>query len=1092
MHLLPSDGRSLDAEAAAQDLGQSAAELVVLSFSDGDLAALAAAHAGQDIYPTLRLASLNRLKHPYSVDLYVETVAARARFVLVRLLGGLDYWRYGVEELAAAARRHGVDLAVVPGCEREDLRLDRASTLPAEDLRRLWAWFREGGPDNLAQVLRYVGTRLGRPLPWSEPRALPAAGLHRPLCRPLEAGAPHALIVFYRSALLAADTAPVAALADALRARGLRVSCVHVTALKDEAAVPIVSRILAADPPDVILNTTAFSGRSDGGASVLDAADVPVFQVVQAGVPREAWAQSSRGLGASDLAMNVVLPETDGRILAGAISFKGEGERHEAFEFAPVSHRPEPGRIAHAADLALAWARLRRTPRAERRLACVLSDYPGKGGRGGYAVGLDTPASLIAIADHLRGAGFGVGTLPDPVALMAVLTEAAPTPILGVDAYRRALAGLPRDFVTGVVAAWGEPEQDPGVTDGAFAARILRSDTLVVAIQPDRGRRADRRADYHDAALPPRHAYLAFYLWLRETERIHAMIHLGTHGTLEWLPGKALALGPTCGPEAVLGAVPVVYPFIVNNPGEAAQAKRRIAAVTIGHLTPPLIEAGTHGITAELEALFDEYAEAEGLDRRRADLLAGAILDKARASGLAAECGVGDAQEPRLALSKLDAWLCDLKEARIGDGLHVFGTSQEASPEFAGLLGALDGRFVPPGPSGSPARGRPDVLPTGRNLYAIDPRAVPTRTACEIGRRAAEALLTRHAQDHGEWLRSLVLDLWGSATMRTGGDDLAQALALIGVEPRWDHGSTRLNGYEILPLARLGRARVDVTLRISGLFRDVFPEQIGLFDAAARAVSELDEPDEDNPLAAARRAAPDAPFFRVFGAAPSRYGAGLAETLADGRWSGPDELGEAYLSASSHAYSGAAAESRPAAEAFRRQVGAAAAHLHMNDLPDADMLSSDLHAEHQGGFAAAAAMLGSAPALYHGDATRPDRTIVRSLPEDLARTLRARAANPRWIAGQMRHGHRGAAEIAETLDSLFAFAATTTAVPSRHFDLMFEATLGDDNVRGFLESSNPAAAKAMAETFSEALDRRLWLSRRNSTAAILAELRGVS
>ena len=986
----------------------------------------------------------------------------------------------------------------MPGCEREDLRLDAASTLPAEDLRRIWAWFREGGPDNLGQMLRYVGSCLGRSLPWSEPRPLPPAGLHPPFCRVLDAEAPHALVVFYRSALLAADTAPVAALADALRARGLRVSSAYVTALKDDAAVAVLERILAADPPDVILNTTAFSGRREDGSSVLDRADAPVIQVVQAGVARDAWASSSRGLGSTDLAMHVVMPETDGRILAGVVSFKGEGERHDAFEFAPISHRPEPDRIDHAADIAAAWARLRRTPRATRRLACVLSDYPGKGGRGGYAVGLDTPASLIAIADHLRREGFAIGDLPDPGVLMARLTEGAPVPTLGLAAYVRGLERLPPAFVASLDAAWGEPGQDPDVVEGTFAFRILRCGELIVSIQPDRGRRSERRADYHDAALPPRHAYVAFYMWLRDEERIHAMIQLGTHGTLEWLPGKALALSLACAPEAVLGPVPVVYPFIVNNPGEAAQAKRRIAAVTVGHLTPPLVDAGSHGATAELETLFDEYAEAEGLDGRRARLLAAAILEKAKESGLAEDCGLALDEEPNSALARLDAWLCDLKEARIGDGLHVFGADLSASPgaapggpsfELAGLVRALDGRFVPPGPSGSPARSRPDVLPTGRNLYAIDPRAVPTRTAFEVGSRAADALMTRYAQDHGEWLARLVLDLWGSATMRTGGDDLAQAFALIGARPRWDDGSTRVCGYEILPLAKLGRARVDVTLRISGLFRDVFPEQIALFDAAARAVSECDEPDDDNPLAAARRADPEAPFWRVFGAAPSRYGVGLADTLAAGRWRSADELGQAYLDASCHAFQGPSAEARPAPAAFRQQVGAADAHLHMTDLPDADILASDLHAQHQGGFAAAAALLGSAPALYQGDGTHADRTRVRNLQEALGRSLRIRATNPRWIAGQMRHGYRGAAEFAETLDSLFAFAVTTKAVPNRYFDLIFDATLGDERVRTFLADSNPAATLAMAERFSEALDRQVWVSRRNSTAAILAELK---
>ena len=443
---------------------------------------------------------------------------------------------------------------------------------------------------------------------------------------------------------------------------------------------------------------------------------------------------------------------------------------------------------------------------------------------------------------------------------------------------------------------------------------------------------------------------------------------------------------------------------------------------------------------------------------------------------------------------RLDNWLCDLKEARIGDGLHVFGRDTAdrgegfeacGRAEMNALLAALDGRFVAPGPAGAPARGRMDVLPTGRNLYAVDPRAVPTRTAYEIGARAAAELMIRHAQDQGEWPRRLVMDLWGSATMRTGGDDLAQAFALIGVRPRWDHGSTRVSGFEILPQARLERPRVDVTLRISGLFRDTFPDQIALFDAAARAVAALDEDADWNPLAAARRAGRD--LDRVFGAAPGAYGLGLAKRIAADGWVDRADLGVTYLAGTTHAYRGALAEGHAAADGFRDRVGGADAYLHVADLPDLDLLASDVFAEHLGGFAAAAATLGGAPALYHADATREGRTVVRGLGEDLARALRVRATNPRWVAGQMRHGFRGAAAIAETVDALFAYAATTDLIPSRHFDLLFDATLGDDAVRAFLENANPAAACGLATTFGRARDRGFWHPRRNATAAILAD-----
>ena len=402
------------------------------------------------------------------------------------------------------------------------------------------------------------------------------------------------------------------------------------------------------------------------------------------------------------------------------------------------------------------------------------------------------------------------------------------------------------------------------------------------------------------------------------------------------------------------------------------------------------------------------------------------------------------------------------------------------------LIAALDGRFVASGPAGSPARGRLDVLPTGRNLFAVDPRSVPTRTAYEIGTRAATELMTRHAQDHGEWPRRLVMDLWGSATMRTGGDDLAQGFALIGVRPRWDCGSTRVDGFEILPQARLERPRVDVTLRISGLFRDTFPDQIALFDAAVRAVAALDEDADWNPLAQARREGRD--LDRVFGTAPESYGLGLARNIAAGGWIDRADLGEIYLAGTTHAYRGGLAEGHAAAEGFRDRVGRADSYLHVADLPEIDLLSSDIFAEHQGGFAAAAAVLGGAPALYHADATREGRTIVRTLGEEVARVVRARATNPRWIDGQMRHGFRGATEIAETVDALFAFATTTELVPSRHFDLLFDATLGDESVRAFLEDANPSAARGIATCFARARDRGFWHPRRNATAAILADI----
>jgi cobaltochelatase CobN len=1128
MHLLRTEQRSLDEAEAAIDLGQTPAGIWFLSFSDSDLSLVAAAAARRKANATsLRLANLGMLKHPYSVDLYVEKAASQARFVLIRLLGGLDYWRYGVEEFFRAARRQNFALAVVPGDATEDPRLEAASTVPAADLRHIHAAFQHGGTEHIAALLDFIESRAGTRPAWQEPGALAAiaaVGRFAAACRKLDGAKGHALIVFYRSFMTAGDTAPVCALADALAARGLEVTAIFVTSLKDADAAAWVCAELAREKPDVIINTTGFSARLNTEGSVLDGSNAPLLQAIFSSATEAQWRENPRGLGAADLAMNVVLPEMDGRLITRAIACKAETGHRADIEFTPRIHAPLPSRVRFVADLAAAWVRLRKTPRAARKIACVLSDYPNRQGRGGYAVGLDTAKSVASIAGMLHEAGYDVGLLPNANELMCDLEEGSSTARLTLADYVLALDAMPKAFVDSVRAQWGKPEVE--ADDDAFVFPVVRAKNLIVALQPDRGIAAKRKADYHDTGLPPCHSYVAFYIWLRQHEKIDAMIHCGTHGTLEWLPGKAAALRDDCAPEAVLGAVPVIYPFIVNNPGEAAQAKRRICALTIGHLTPPLTSAGSHGAALEIEALFDEYAIAESLDPKRALLLAQTILARAKETGLFQDSGLKDGAGPAVALRQLDSWLCDLKDMRIADGLHVFGQSPAAGlrdatvaaltqtlqpardeagtggdaaarigelidrcgeAERASLLAALDGRFVAPGPGGAPSRGRLDVLPTGRNLYGIDPRAVPTRTAWEIGQRAAQEVLNRHLQDHGDWPKSIVMDLWASATMRTGGDDLAQAFALIGVTPLWDNASSRVTGFKIVPPAFVTRPRVDVALRISGLFRDVFPAQIALFDQAIRAVSELDEEDDVNPLAAARRLAPNIPL-RVFGAAPGAYGIGLTRAIDHDPTLARHALAARYLATASHAYCGAQGEG-VATTAFSECIAAANAFIHVQDQDEQDILDASDAVDHEGGFAAAAQMLGNDAPVYHVETAHPGTIKVRTLAQEIARVVRGRASNPRWIAGQMRHGHRGAAEIAGTIDRLYALAVLSDAVSSQHFELLFEATLGTPSVRDFLVGANPKAAQAIVKRFEEALARGFWHSRRNSTLACLASMR---
>ena len=1106
MHLLRTTTRLIDEAEAAIDLGQTPGDVVFLSFSDSDLGLAAAALEDAPAPLSARLASLAMLRHPYSVDLYVEKVASKARFVLVRLLGGLDYWRYGALELAAAARRDGFDLVIIPGDGRSDPRLAELSTLPTADVETIWRAFGAGGVGNIGRLFAWIAGRVaGEIEPPPEPQNVPSFGLFAAACRPASAEKPLAIIIFYRAYVLAGDVAPIAALADALAARGARVLAAYAPSLKDAAAAAWLAALLKREAPDVVINTTAFAARMEGEKSPLEAADAPILQAIHAGASFKSWTGDPRGLGAADLAMNIVLPEIDGRIVSRALSFKDEAPRNEALQFTRLVHSPEPTRVAFVADLAFAWARLRRLPRAKRKLACIVSDYPAKAGRAGYAVGLDTPASLAAIASRLKAAGYLVESIGDPQAFFRALAEAPPAEALSLDEYRSEFAALPAALREAVVSAWGAPEEDPLFHTGCFRFRAARLGAMIVAIQPDRGCAATRKNEYHDPRQPPRHQYIAFYLWLRRHERIDAMIQLGTHGTLEWLPGKAVALSEACAPEALLGPTPMIYPFIVNNPGEAAQAKRRAGAVIIGHLTPPLTAAGSAGDLSEIEALFDEYASAQQMDGKRAALLAKTILERAAETGLAAESGAAENLPQEEALARLDAWLCDIKDMRIADGLHVFGAAPPAgaavlgdaeadagaierlaaSPEreMRGLMAALDGRFVEPGAAGAPARGRLDVLPTGRNLFTVDPRMIPTRTAWTIGERAANAVLARHLQDHGDWPRRMVIDLWGSATMRTGGEELAQVFAYLGATPDWDHGSGRVIGFTVLPPAALERPRIDVTLRLSGLFRDVFPAQIALVEQMINEIAALNEEAEVNPLAAARSAGEDA--IRIFGAAPGAYGVALGRILAADPDISSEALGAAYLDDSGYALGSVDREAR---DLFSARVASADAFLHVQDLPGQDALEASAFFEHEGGFAAAAKSLGGAASLYHLDATRPDKPAVRALSEEIARAVRGRAANPKWIAGQMRHGYRGASEIAETVDNLYAFAVASGVVTPQLFDLVFETTLGDDSVAAFLAEANPEAARAIAERFDHALRRGFWACRRNSTAMRLASL----
>lgn len=1225
MHLLNAQPGNID-DNEPVDLSQTPADIVFISAADTELAGLSEARGEHAAPPTLRLANLTHLQHPMSVDLHIEQCATKSKLVIARCLGGTGYWKYGLEQYAIHLGLAGVPFAALPGDDKLDEDLWRLSTVSREDWENLWAYMVEGGPENNTNFLSYAASIAKGGEKPAPAKPLLRAGIFWPGAgiADLETtyqnwtpNAPIIPIIFYRALVQGAGLHPINRLTKSLLRAGLNPLPIFVASLKDPVSVATVESLFTSAPPSVILNCTSFAvGSPHAGDTATQnplaasfTNNAPVFQTVLSGASEASWEDGLHGLTARDIAMNVALPEVDGRILTRAISFKSEAYFDEATESPIATYRARGDRIEFVAQLAKNWATLRKTIPENRKTALILANYPNKDGRLANGVGLDTPAATVETLKTLANNGYTVENIPtDSDALMTQIM-AGPTNWLtdranrigGVKLpladYLQHYKKLPLDVRDQIESRWGAPETDPFFSNEHFALSIVAFGNALVGVQPARGYNIDPKDTYHSPDLVPPHNYLAFYFYLRHSFGAHALIHMGKHGNLEWLPGKALTLSESCLPEAILGPTPHIYPFIVNDPGEGTQAKRRTSAVIIDHLTPPLTRAETYGPLRDLEALVDEYYEAAGVDPRRLTHLRKEILSLTSATGINLDAGM-DGRDEENDLSKLDEYLCELKEAQIRDGLHIFGTSPEDrletdliaaltrvprgtdTPEKAslqrsiahdlnlnfdpldcqmaeswngprpqilaslddsvwrttgdtverlellttqlidgskfpdmpktkaildhiethirptlracgpaeaeGLLTALNGQFVPPAPSGAPTRGRMDVLPTGRNFFSVDSRAVPTPTAWALGWKSANLLIERHLQDHGDWPRTLLITAWGTANMRTGGDDIAQALALMGVKPQWDSANRRVTGFEILPLSVLARPRVDVTLRVSGFFRDAFPQQMALVDSAARTVMELDEPADQNPAAALlREEGTEEAAFRVFGSKPGAYGAGLQAMIDERLWANKAELGEAYLEWGGYAY-GAKTDGTRAKEALKTRLSQTEAIVQNQDNREHDLLDSDDYYQFEGGAAAAISTLqGRDRPIYHNDHSRPERPVIRTLDEEISRVVRSRVVNPKWIEGVKRHGYKGVFEIAATVDYMFAFSATTGTVKTHHFDLLHAAFIEDDNTRDFIKDHNAPALREIADRLLEAIERGLWIPKSNSAQATL-------
>jgi cobaltochelatase CobN len=1236
---------------------QSPAPIVFLTSADTDIQTIAAAQVLLDTnFPAIRVVNLLNLQQQLSIDIYVETVLSKAQVIILRLLGGSTYWSYGLERVKEIAAFNNADLFVLPGDNVPDLDLISHSTVSLSAVNLLWRYLMAGGKENYVNALQFISDTCFKtnhqPL---APKPVPEIGFYQwqksiDINNLNNFSSNNATqintnstqnyvsnhrcgILFYRSHYLAGNTLPIDCLCQSIIAKNLTPVPIFISSLRNVEIQQQLLTLLQENPLKILLNTTSFSLAKINESSQLkfwQQLNIPVLQVIFSSSTQDQWESSLQGLMPRDTAMNVALPEVDGRIITRAISFKSVKTWNEKLETNVIVYQPKGDRTDFVADCAVNWVKLATTPKKDRKVALILANYPNKNGRIANGVGLDTPASCIKILEALQQSGYTVTDIPTTgdeliQRLTTGITNDPESKVnrpsyqsLSLAEYQQYWQTLPEVVQQGITDRWGDVGALGAVLKPPLPIPGIQLGNVFLGIQPSRGYDRDPSLNYHAPDLEPTHEYLAYYHWLRSCFGVQAIVHVGKHGNLEWLPGKSLALSANCYPEVALQAIPNIYPFIVNDPGEGSQAKRRSQAVIIDHLTPPLTRAELYGGLEKLEALIDEYYEAQSLDPTRLNIISDRITQLVQQENLAQDLGINPTDTESLTqfLSVADGYLCELKEAQIRDGLHIFGqcpqgeqlrdliiaiarspsynrigltqalakdfnlnfdplsginddnvgtfretplqpetplqgktqwynnylqqlqqakTKREAiailesiaielvdnlinnkpityyllpitqqqlqwiqtsllpnliksDREIINLLQALDGKYVPSGASGAPTRGRPEVLPTGRNFYSVDIRAMPTETAWSVGSKAAEALIERYTQEHGEYPQSLAISIWGTSTMRTGGDDIAQVMALMGVRPVWDGLSRRLVDFEVLPVSVLNRPRVDVTVRVSGFFRDGFPNIINLLNKITQTVAGLQEDDEINPLAAQVQTeqellktqgldpetAQKRATYRVFGSKPGAYGAGMQGLIEAQNWQSDQDLARAYLNWSSYAYD-ETGQGYAVPESFQQRLKQLQIVLHNQDNREHDLLDSDDYYQFQGGITAAVRSLtGKNPEVYFGDNSQPSNPRVRKLTEEIARVYRSRVINPKWIKGVMRHGYKGAFEMAATVDYLFAYDATANCVADYMYEGVAKAYIFDQQVQQFIQDKNPWALRDMAERLLEAHQRGLW------------------
>lgn len=1206
--------------------------ILYITHADTDLLALSrTVRSLPEGFPRIKTVSF---REPEELEKLGDHELMASQLVLLRLLGG----RKAIEgrgKLLQRLRRQATPLIALPGEMEFSSDLASLSTTPPDVTRRAFDYVRNGGIENFKNLLLFLSDRcLGTSYGFAEPQPLPLEGIYHPdfpldvsleelVQTRFEPGRPELAVLFYRAHWMSGNLEFIDSLIRSIEAGGGNVLPLFCYSLKGEGATSLAERYLrspqGSSRVDAVISTLSFSVGQIGAdghpggipLEVLEELDVPILQGLVSTDPYDAWEGRSTGLNPLDIAMNVAIPEFDGRIISVPFCFKEEKVRDEILGVAVRKYVAREDRVAFLARLSLNWARLRKKPNQERKVAILLTNYPSKQSRLGNAVGLDTPASVVFLLHAMKEAGYKIGPIPrdgdelirdlisrcsnDQDALSQEQLKNAGGH-LEDDEYAREFSQFPLKVQEELRRAWGEPPGKLFHYQSRLAIQGLLSGNIFIGLQPPRGFGENPIAIYHSPDLVPTHHYLATYRWLRNVFQADAVIHMGKHGTLEWLPGKSVGLSPACYPEVGLGDLPHFYPFIINNPGEGTQAKRRSHAVIIDHMVPPMARAESYGELLKVEQLLDEYGQVQLLDPKKAPYLREDIWQAIREAKLDRDLKKEECPEDfDNFLQEVDGYLCELKDAQIRDGLHVLGQAPkdeqlvnlllamtrlenldvpslrsaiakalgisyrelldergrtlrrplppplqdsgqnapscgevieridrlaskmlwelkekafslecveetvlrslgfpdpgtisalrfvcswiyprllQTSEEIRHLLRGLEGRFVPPGPSGAPTRGMAHVLPSGRNFYSVDPRSLPSPLAWQIGVALARELLNKHLFEEGRYPKTVGLVLWGTSAMRTQGEDIAEFLYLLGVKPVWETENRRVKGLELIPLEELGRPRIDVVARVSGFFRDAFPHLIHLMNQAVEMVARLKEGDEENYLAGHFRK--DNSLYRIFSSKPGAYGAGILPLIHARNWRGDEDLAEVYTEWGGYVYT-RSFHGEEAKREFKARLSTVEAAVKNQDNREHDIFDSDDYFQFHGGMIAAIrALTGKEPRAVFGDTSDPGSIKVRGLKDEALRVYRTRVINPRWIGSVMRHGYKGALEMAATVDYIFGYDATAHVAEDWMYEKLAERYALDPEVQGFFADKNPWALKDIVERLLEAADRGLW------------------